>query len=56
MERATVFLSINKGRPIDKKLHQKIENLLREDKSYGYIVDLLGYSRHTISKELKIIE
>ncbi len=48
-----------KGRPIDKKLHQKIEGLLREHKSYSYIVDLLGCSRHTISKvskEIKLIE
>ncbi|WP_244186200.1 recombinase family protein [Xenorhabdus ishibashii] len=48
-----------KGRPIDKNLHQKIEGLLREHKSYNYIVDLLGCSRHTISKvskEIKFIE
>ncbi len=44
-----------KGRPVDKKLHQKIEGLLREKKSYNAIVNLLGCSRHTISKVSKTI-
>ncbi|CEF30943.1 Resolvase (fragment) [Xenorhabdus nematophila str. Websteri] len=44
-----------KGRPVDKKLHQKIEGLLREKKSYNAIVNLLGCSRYTISKVSKTI-
>ncbi|EDQ00904.1 recombinase family protein [Shewanella benthica] len=42
-----------KGRPEDKVLHQKIEGLLTDGKSYNYIVNLLGCSRHTISKVKK---
>ena len=42
-----------KGRPEDKALHQKIEGLLTDGKSYNYIVNLLGCSRHTISKAKK---
>ncbi len=42
-----------KGRPEDKVLHQKIEGLLSDGKSYNYIVDILGCSRHTISKVKK---
>ena len=42
-----------KGRPEDKLLHQKIEGLLTDGKSYNYIVNLLGCSRHTISKVKK---
>ncbi|CBJ92980.1 Resolvease/recombinase (fragment) (plasmid) [Xenorhabdus nematophila ATCC 19061] len=41
---------------MDKKLHQKIEGLLREKKSYNAIVYLLGCSRHTISKVSKTIK
>ncbi|AOM42759.1 recombinase family protein [Xenorhabdus hominickii] len=44
-----------KGRPVDKKLHQKIEDLLRGQKSYSYIVNWLGCSRHTISRVSKAI-
>ena len=39
-----------KGRPINKILHQKIKGLLRERKSYSQIENLIGRSKHTISK------
>ncbi len=39
-----------KGRPEDTRLHLKIEGLLREGKSYSDIQNLIGCSRHTISK------
>ncbi|WP_416143297.1 hypothetical protein [Providencia rettgeri] len=39
-----------KGRPINKILHQKIEGLLREGKSYSQMENLIGCSKHTISK------
>lgn len=42
-----------KGRPINKILHQKIEGLLMEKKSYSQIENLIGCSRHTISKVSK---
>lgn len=42
-----------KGRPINKLLHQKIEGLLREKKSYSQIEALIGCSRHTIAKVSK---
>ena len=42
-----------KGRPEDKGLHQKIESLLLENKSYSTIENLIGCSRHTISKVKK---
>ena len=42
-----------KGRPEDKVLHQKISVLLLENKSYGTIENLIGCSRHTISKVKK---
>lgn len=42
-----------KGRVENKVLHQKIEGLLKEGKSYGAIQDLIGCSRHTISKVKK---
>jgi DNA invertase Pin-like site-specific DNA recombinase len=45
-----------RGRPINTKLRNKIEGLLRENKSYSQIEELLGCSRHTISKVSKIIK
>lgn len=42
-----------KGRPINKKLHENITRLLVDGKSYGYIENMLGCSRHTISKVVK---
>ncbi|MEY0665636.1 recombinase family protein [Providencia rettgeri] len=42
-----------KGRPIHKILHQKIEDLLMEKKSYSQIEKLLACSRPTISKVSK---
>ncbi|QOI95947.1 recombinase family protein [Aeromonas salmonicida] len=45
-----------KGRPVDRALHQKIEGLLREKKSYSQIENLIGCSRHTISKVSKAIK
>jgi len=39
-----------KGRPEDKVLHQKIEGLLTDGKSYNYIINLLGWSRDMILK------
>lgn len=39
-----------KGRPVNIELQNKIEGLLRDNKSYNYIQSLLGCSRHTISK------
>ncbi len=42
-----------KGRPINKILHQKIEGLLMEGKSYSQIENLIGCSKHTISKVSK---
>ncbi|MFA0395253.1 recombinase family protein [Vibrio sp. 10N.222.54.C1] len=45
-----------KGRPVNVKLHQKIEGLLREGKSYSQIETLIGCSRHTISKVSKLIK
>jgi DNA invertase Pin-like site-specific DNA recombinase len=45
-----------KGRPIDKSLHTKIESLLKDKKSYSYIQNLLGCSRHTISKVKKSLK
>ena len=42
-----------KGRQENKELHQKIEILLRDNKSYSYIQSLVGCSRHTISKVKK---
>lgn len=44
------FLGKYKGRPEDIKLHKKISSLLQDGKSYSDIQDLLGCSRHTISK------
>jgi DNA invertase Pin-like site-specific DNA recombinase len=38
-----------KGRQINRKLHQNIEALLRDRKSYSEIVDILGCSRSTIA-------
>jgi len=43
-----------KGRPIDHKLHGKIQDLLSNGMSYSSIQDMLGCSRHTISKVKKI--
>ena len=45
-----------KGRPVNVKLHQKIEGLLKEKKSYSQIEALLGCSRHTISKVSKSLK
>ncbi len=45
-----------RGRPINTKLRSKIEGLLRENKSYSQIEELLGCSRHTISKVSKVIK
>lgn len=42
-----------KGRPDDLKLQSKIEGLLRDGKSYNYIVDILKCSKTTISKVKK---
>ena len=39
-----------KGRRENLDLHRKIESMLRDKKSYSYIQDILGCSRHTISK------
>ncbi|SKB44649.1 recombinase family protein [Maribacter arcticus] len=44
-----------KGRPENIELQNKIEGLLRDSKSYNYIQNLLGCSRHTISKVNKRI-
>ena len=43
------------GRPVNIKLHQKVEGLLREGKSYSQIEALIGCSRHTISKVSKLL-
>ncbi|CAH1531713.1 Resolvase [Vibrio jasicida] len=45
-----------KGRPVDIKLHQKIEGLLQDGKSYSQIEALIGCSRHTISKVSKLLK
>ena len=45
-----------KGRPVDIKLHQKIEGLLKDGKSYSQIEALIGCSRHTISKVSKLLK
>lgn len=45
-----------KGRPEDLELQTKIESLLRDSKSYNYIQNMLGCSRHTISKVNKRIK
>jgi DNA invertase Pin-like site-specific DNA recombinase len=45
-----------KGRPENIELHNKIDGLLRDSKSYNYIQNLLGCSRHTISKVNKRIK
>ncbi|MDN4693193.1 recombinase family protein [Vibrio parahaemolyticus] len=39
-----------RGRKENKELHNKIEGLLADGKSYNYIERLIGCSRHTISK------
>ena len=41
------------GRPHDLELHQKIEGMLLEEKSYDYIQHILSCSRTTISKVSK---
>ncbi len=43
-----------KGRPVNVKLHHK--GLLREEKSHSQIEELIGCSRHTISKVSKAIK
>jgi len=45
-----------RGRPENKVLQTKIGGLLKDGKSYNYIQDLLGCSRHTISKVNKRIK
>ena len=45
-----------KGRPVNINLHQKIEGLLREGKSYSQIEALIKFSRHTISKIYKLLK
>ena len=45
-----------KGRQIDTEKHRKIALLLNEGKSYSDIQDLLGCSRHTISKVKKRLQ
>ncbi|MDW2405224.1 resolvase, partial [Vibrio sp. 1262-1] len=42
-----------RGRKENKELHNKIEGLLVDGKSYNYIERLIGCSRHTISKVSK---
>ena len=42
-----------KGRPENIKLQEKIKSLLTDDKSYNHIQNMLGCSRHTISKVSK---
>ena len=42
-----------KGRPENLDLQEKIRGLLEDKKSYSYIQNLLGCSRHTISKVSK---
>jgi hypothetical protein len=37
-------------RPRDKVLHQNVEGLLTDDKSYSYIAVLLGCFRYGVSK------
>ena len=43
-----------RGRPVNEKLHRNIRDLLGSGKSYSYIQDVLGCSRHTISKVKKL--
>lgn len=45
-----------KGRADNVKLQRQIEGLLRDGKSYNYIVDLLSCSRSTIAKVKKRME
>jgi DNA invertase Pin-like site-specific DNA recombinase len=45
-----------KGRPENIELHLKINGLLKDGKSYNYIQNLIGCSRHTISKVNKRIK
>ena len=45
-----------KGRPENIELQNKIENLLKDGKSYSYIQNLVRCSRHTISKVNKRIK
>jgi len=45
-----------KGRPENFILQNKIEGLLKDSKSYSHIQNLLGCSRHTISKVSKKIK
>lgn len=45
-----------KGRPENIDLQEKVESLLKDGKSYNYIQDMLGCSRHTISKVNKRIQ
>jgi len=42
-----------KGRPEDKELHNRIELLLLDKKSWNFIETTVGCSRHTISKVSK---
>ena len=45
-----------KGRPDNLKLQSQIEGLLRDGKSYSYIIDLLKCGRATIAKVSKRIK
>lgn len=45
-----------KGRPEDTELQGKIESLLKDGKSWGYIVNMIGCSKTTISKVSKGIK
>jgi len=44
-----------KGRPVNQKLHNHIRDLLGAGRSYSYIQEMLGCSRHTISKIKKLL-
>jgi len=44
-----------KGRPVNQKLHSHIRDLLEAGRSYSYIQEMLGCSRHTISKIKKLL-
>lgn len=45
-----------KGRPEDLEKQGKVESLLRDKKSWNYIQNMLGCSRHTINKVSKKIK
>ena len=43
-----------RGRPVNEKLHRNIRDLLDGGRSYSHIQEILGCSRHTISKVKKL--